>query len=178
VNRNSVGRSSRAVSACLIAALGIGAPLKAAEDAGLRLASQPVTARSVGMAAQVGITLKLGSRQTVRDRDRLALGFNAGPRMSGAKGRPLNTGMLSLTTSPGYDVRLKMFGQDVQTFETRLGASDTDKREETEEERRARKEKGPNALGWIGIGLGAFVGLVGVAALICTDNDANCLNSD
>jgi hypothetical protein len=160
----------------LAAALLSNSTAHAAQDFGLA----PVTAverdsprGSVG--AQLGLTIKFGNRATVRDHDRVQIGFAAGPvlslnhRTADARSQRKIANVVGFAIRPGYSASATLVGQPVLTHRTLLGAA--------EDARNADgKGGGPSTLGWIGIGLGATVVVLGVAALAledaldCTEN--------
>jgi hypothetical protein len=167
----------RLVPFLVASAMLINAPLLAAEDAGLTQAqaSGRAAVRS-GMGARATVNLRFGGKDVVRGSEKLRLGLQAGPVIQRENGRTLHGGALSLSTAPGYDARLKLAGQDIAVYQTRLGAAEDAKEDGQNDQDGKKDKKGPSTLGWIGIGVGALVVVTLVAGAIALGNicDPSC----
>lgn len=158
-------------------ALVSGTTAQAAQDAGLSIQNYRSGSLRSGIGAQLGMTLKLDDKRAVRDSERVQIGFAAGPVMAvqdsktGAIRRGIGQ-MAGFSLRPGYSAKLTFAGQPVAARYTVLGADEQAKDEATKPEKKNRK--GPSTLGWIGIGAGVVVGLVGAfviyVAVECRDN--------
>jgi hypothetical protein len=141
-------------------ALVSGTTAQAAQDAGLSVQNYRSGSLQSGVGAQLGMTLKLDNTRTVRESERVQIGFAAGPVMVVTDTKTGNirrgiSNMAGFSLRPGYSAKLIFAGQPVATRYTVLGADEQAKDEANKPEKKNRK--GPSTVGWIAIGVGAVV---------------------
>lgn len=153
------------------AAAALATPAQAARDEGLSLHTGRAAVVRNGLGAQFGLVLRLDDARVVRAADRLRLGVSAGPIMSRNDGRRSASTLFAVNLSPGYKTELSFAGRPVATRYTRAGLADMHARAPD-----GRNRNGITTLGWVGIGAGALVGILGVTylaledAIDCTEN--------
>lgn len=157
-----------------IASLAIAAPAQAEQDAGLSLYNGRDAGVRNSLGGQVGLTLRLGDRQTVRGSDRFNLRMSAGPIVSRSNGRRSTANLLSASLSPGYKAELSFGGQALATRYTQTGFAEARARGLD-----GRDRKGVSTLGYIAIGVGVVATVVVIAgAIVIGDindcSDGNC----
>lgn len=162
---------NKGITALAMAATLATVPAQAASDIGLTLHSTGSRTVQSGIGAQASITVQLGERRTVKPSERLKLGIAAGPVLAMRDARAIGgvrqaiSGVAGLSVRPGYSAQVSLAGQPVYRHLTRLGAAEEAGEDEAKKEK--KDGKGPSTLGWIGIGVGAFL-LVGVAVTAIT----------
>jgi hypothetical protein len=122
-----------------------------------------------GIGAQASVAIKLDNMRVVRDRDRVRISLSAGPALS-TQERSVTTGRaLGININPGYTTTVTLAGTPVARFNAKLGAA-----EDANEKAENKGKKGPSTLGWVGIGVGTVVAVLGVATLVVlnTCNDS------
>lgn len=133
---------------------------QAAQDVGLSFQNYRNDRAQSGVGALLGMTLKLDSKNAIRDSERVQIGFAAGPVMTVADAktglvRRRISSMTGFSLRPGYSATLTLAGQPVVTRYTVLGADEQAKDEESKPEKKGRK--GPSTIGYVAIGAGALV---------------------
>ena len=107
-------------------------PVHAAPDRHSLLEDTGIGQREIGVGAQVGITIKLGSDRVVRKSDRVQLDFAGGPVAvmfdHNAQGgiRRGHASLVGLQVKLGYSTSLNFSGQPLVVNYTRLGAVERD----------------------------------------------------
>lgn len=154
-----------------VAALCMAAPAQAARDAGLSLNNSRNAGFRNSLGAQLGFTLRLDNARVVRAADRFNLRMSAGPIMSRNDGRQSAATLFAVNLSPGYRTELSFAGRPVATRYTAVGFADAQARGLD-----GANRSGITTLGWVGIGAGALVGVLGITylaledAIDCTEN--------
>lgn len=119
------------------------------------------SATQSGIGAQASVAIKLDDKRVLRDRDRVRISLAAGPAVS-TQDRLVSTGRaLGISINPGYSTTVTLAGTSVAHFKTKLGAA-----EDANEKAEKKDKKGPSTLGWVGIGVGTVVAVLGVATLV------------
>jgi hypothetical protein len=154
--------------------LAVAAPAQAAQDAGLSLHNGRDAGIRSSLGGQLGLTLRLGDRQTVRGSDRLNLRMSAGPIVSRSNGKHSTANLLSASLSPGYKAELAFGGQPLATRYTKAGFAEARARGLEGQDR-----KGVSTLGYVAIGVGVVATVVVIAgAIVIADindcSDGNC----
>jgi hypothetical protein len=147
-----------------------------AQDAGLSVQNYRSGSLQSGMGAQLGMTLKLDNTRTVRESERVQIGFAAGPVMvvPDAKTGNVRRGignMAGFSLRPGHSATLMLAGQPVATRYTVLGAAEEAKDQESKPEKKNRK--GPSTVGYIAIGVGALLAIGLIGTVIVADRIAD-----
>jgi hypothetical protein len=175
----SKGDSSKMRSLIFTAAalaLVLGTSAQAAQDAGLSVQNYRSGGVQSGIGAQLGMTLKLDSKRTVRNSERVQIGFAAGPVMivpdakTGITQRGINN-LAGFNLRPGYSTTLTLAGQPVAKHYTVLGADEQTKDEASKPEKKNRK--GPSTVGYIAIGVGAALVTLLIAGVVLVDGLSN-----
>lgn len=158
----------------IVAGLVLSGPAQAAKDAGLRLLNNQDARVRSSLGGQLGMTLRLGSKQAVKGSDRFNLRLGVGPMASTSNGRRSAANLLSVSLSPGYKTELSYAGSPLVTRYTGAGLV-----EEAARELDSKYRQGVSALGYVAIGVGVLATVVVVAgALVIADindcSDGNC----
>lgn len=157
-----------------IGSLTMAAPARAAQDAGLNLHNGRDAGVRNSLGGQVGLTFRLGDRQTVRGSDRFSLRMSAGPIVSRSNGKRSTANLLSASLSPGYKAELAFGGHSLATRYTQVGFAEAKARGLDGKDR-----KGVSTLGIVAISVGVVATVVVIAgALVASDisdcSDGNC----
>lgn len=158
----------------VVTALAVAGPAQAAQDAGLHLHNSRDADIRNSVGGQLGMTLRLGSRQTVKGSDRFNIRMSAGPIASRSNGKRSTASLLVFNLSPGYKTELAFGGHSLVTRYTQAGYAEAKARGLDGKDR-----KGVSTLGYIAIGAGVIATVVVVAgALVLADigdcSDGNC----
>ena len=157
-----------------VTVLALSSPARAAQDAGLHLDNNRDAGVRQSLGGQLGMTLQLGSRQTVKGSDRFNLRMSAGPIASRSNGKRSTANLLSVNLSPGYKAELAFGGHYLATRNTQAGFAEAKARGVDGKDR-----KGVSTLGYVAIGVGVVATVVVIAgALVIADigdcSDGNC----
>ena len=151
---------------------------QAAQDTGLNIQNYRSATPRTGVGAQLGLTLKLDGKHTVRDAERLQIGFAAGPVMAvpdvktGSFRRGISN-FAGFSLRPGYSATLMFAGQPVATSYTVLGAAESAKDEANKPEKNNRG--GPSTVAYVAIGAGVLL-VIGVVASVRSVENITSLN--
>ncbi len=155
-------------------ALASGTTVSAASDPGLSVPGSVFQRpNSGGVGAQMGVRIKLGTDDQVKDVDRVALGIAAGPLMTVRDARMPGgfrqniAPIAGFTLNPGFGAQAKLMGQPVLQYHTRFGLAEQAKQDAKID---PKQKQGISTLGVVGIVAGvAVVGYLGLVAFICRD---------
>ncbi len=148
-------------------------PAQAAQDMGLSYNGRAVGSTTYGMGAQANVRVKLGSRNTVRASDRVALGIAAGPIVTARDyQRPFGvrqgiSPVLGVAIRPGYSASLSIAGQSLETHHTKLGAAESD--QQSSDRPQKEKQDTGEKVAWVAaVAGGVMLVLVGIVVARCT----------